>query len=222
MYLLMAVEVEQNPAFQSVATTINSPMDMVVPSGFFGDGFFADGTDTQCATTTKNQKLNGTQPLLDPEVTVKAKRRTFSAQYKRRILEKADRCIEPNFIGALLRREGLHSSNLTTPTGNGGLAGLQAKKLGSQKDEQATEMARLQGENARLHQQPTEHITESHVSPSGQAEIAATPVLAERSVGPHLRVTVPLFFPASIPGWVGSHSPPRRANGQGSPLPAQS
>ncbi|MBF0615068.1 MAG: hypothetical protein HQL92_07930 [Magnetococcales bacterium] len=49
----------------------------------------------------------------DPEVVEKARRRTFSAEYKRRILEKADRCTESGEIGSLLRREGLHSSHLT-------------------------------------------------------------------------------------------------------------
>ncbi|MBF0629189.1 MAG: hypothetical protein HQL91_13305, partial [Magnetococcales bacterium] len=38
----------------------------------------------------------------DPEVVEKARRRTFSAEYKRRILEKADRCTESGEIGSLL------------------------------------------------------------------------------------------------------------------------
>jgi transposase len=43
----------------------------------------------------------------DPEVVPKAKRRKFSAEYKRRILDEANSCTEPGQIGALLRREGL-------------------------------------------------------------------------------------------------------------------
>ena len=50
----------------------------------------------------------------DPKVVPKAKRRKFSADYKHRILEEADNCAEPGQIGALLRREGLYSSHLTT------------------------------------------------------------------------------------------------------------
>ena len=50
----------------------------------------------------------------DPEVVPKAKRRKFSAEYKRRILEEANDCAEPGQIGALLRREGLYSSHLST------------------------------------------------------------------------------------------------------------
>jgi transposase-like protein len=50
----------------------------------------------------------------DPEVPEKAARRRFTAEYKLRILREADRCAEPGALGALLRREGLYSSHLTT------------------------------------------------------------------------------------------------------------
>ncbi len=58
--------------------------------------------------------MNGERKRPDPEVSTKAKRRTFRAEYKRRILEDADGCTEPGELGVLLRREGLYSSNLTT------------------------------------------------------------------------------------------------------------
>jgi transposase-like protein len=48
----------------------------------------------------------------DPELVPRAKRRTFTAEYKARILAEADRCTEPGQIGELLRREGLYSSHL--------------------------------------------------------------------------------------------------------------
>ena len=48
------------------------------------------------------------------EVTEKAKRRAFTVEYKRKIVKEADACKEPGEIGALLRREGLYSSHLTT------------------------------------------------------------------------------------------------------------
>ena len=48
------------------------------------------------------------------EVTEKAKRRAFTAEYKRKIVKEADACSGPGEIGALLRREGLYSSHLTT------------------------------------------------------------------------------------------------------------
>ncbi len=49
----------------------------------------------------------------DPEVVVKAQRRQFSADYKKRVLAEADSAHESGAIGALLRREGLYSSHLT-------------------------------------------------------------------------------------------------------------
>jgi transposase-like protein len=70
---------------------------------------------------------------LDVEVVAKASRRRFTAEYKRKILREADACTAPGAIGALLRREGLYSSNLTTWRGQrerGELAGLTPKKRG--------------------------------------------------------------------------------------------
>src|SRR5881409_3599897 len=48
------------------------------------------------------------------EVTAKATRRRFTVEYKRKIVREADACKTPGAIGALLRREGLYSSHLTT------------------------------------------------------------------------------------------------------------
>ena len=42
------------------------------------------------------------------------RRRRFSAQYKLKILREADACMKPGEIGALLRREGLYTSHLST------------------------------------------------------------------------------------------------------------
>jgi transposase len=50
----------------------------------------------------------------DPEVTATAKRRQFSPSERRRILAAADRCNKNGEIGALLRREGIYSSQLAT------------------------------------------------------------------------------------------------------------
>ncbi len=50
----------------------------------------------------------------DPEVRAVAKRRQFSAAYKLSVLAQADEMTEPGAIGALLRREALYSSQLTT------------------------------------------------------------------------------------------------------------
>jgi transposase-like protein len=48
------------------------------------------------------------------EVVAKATRRRFTVEYKRAIVREADACKTPGAIGALLRREGLYSSHLTT------------------------------------------------------------------------------------------------------------
>ena len=50
----------------------------------------------------------------NPEVVAQAKRRRFTAEYKHRILTEADQAKGSGGIGALLRREGLYSSLLTT------------------------------------------------------------------------------------------------------------
>jgi transposase-like protein len=69
----------------------------------------------------------------DVQVAAKPKRRTYPAEYKRRILKEADACTAPGAIGALLRREGLYSSLLVEwrrARGRGELAALTAKKRG--------------------------------------------------------------------------------------------
>ncbi len=51
--------------------------------------------------------------LPNPEVRDRPVRRTYTAEYKRRIVAEADAASEPGVIGALLRREGLYSSLLS-------------------------------------------------------------------------------------------------------------
>ena len=101
---------------------------------------------------------NGTSSLAAPagaaseEVVARPTRRRFSAEYKLRILQEADHGA-PGEVGALLRREGLYSSHLTTwrkQRAVGDLAALAAKKRGPKVDPQAVELARLQRELAKL------------------------------------------------------------------------
>jgi transposase-like protein len=51
--------------------------------------------------------------LPDPELVERPRRRTFTVDYKRRILQEAASCQRPGEIGALLRREGLYTSHLS-------------------------------------------------------------------------------------------------------------
>ena len=91
----------------------------------------------------------------DPEVPERAKRRYFSAQYKLRVLEEADACQAPGEVGALLRREGLYSSQLTAwrrARREGSLQALSKPRgpQGRRRDPVASENERLRKENARL------------------------------------------------------------------------
>ena len=92
----------------------------------------------------------------DPEVPAKARRRQYSAAYKKRILEAADRCSAPGEIGAMLRREGLYSSLLSKwrqQRASGAASALEPKKRGRKArpvDPQAKRIAELERETVRL------------------------------------------------------------------------
>jgi transposase len=102
---------------------------------------------------------NGTNQAqrLDPEVLPKAKRRNYTASYKLWVLEEADKCRQqPGQIGALLRREGLYSSHLTTwqrQREAGQIAGLKPQKRGRKLDEERAEIHQLRHENKRITRQ---------------------------------------------------------------------
>ena len=93
--------------------------------------------------------------IVDPEVQSKARRRQFSAAYKRRILYEADKG-GPGAVASLLRREGLYSSHLNTwrkQRESGEISGLQPRKRGKKpapKNPLAGEVHRLERENRRL------------------------------------------------------------------------
>src|SRR5437899_10044500 len=87
----------------------------------------------------------------DVQVAAKPQRRSFTAEYKRRILKEADACTTPGAVGALLRREGLYSSHLVEwrrARARGELAALTPKKRGRKptpvdpRDRKLAELAR--------------------------------------------------------------------------------
>ena len=92
----------------------------------------------------------------DPEVREKPERRRFSADYKLRIVREAEQSTEPGEIGALLRREGLYSSQLgrwRKQYKEGALGALDVKKRGRKAvppNPLAQENQRLSRENRRL------------------------------------------------------------------------
>lgn len=95
-------------------------------------------------------------PGTDSEVVPRARRRQFSNADKRRILDAADRCTKPGEIGALMRREGVYSSSLSTWRRQrevADLAALAPQKRGPKPDEnraEALHIAQLTRENERL------------------------------------------------------------------------
>lgn len=93
---------------------------------------------------------------VDTEVVARARRRHFSNAEKRRILQAVDQCTQPGEIGALLRREGVYSSSLSTwrrQRDAADLAALAPHKRGPKIDPgraEAQHIAQLVRENERL------------------------------------------------------------------------
>ena len=94
---------------------------------------------------------------VETEVVAKARRRRFTATEKLRVLKEADGCTRLGELGALLRREGLYSSQLAAwraARKRGELAGLTPRSRGPKPQpvdprdrklaEQAREITRLQ------------------------------------------------------------------------------
>ena len=92
----------------------------------------------------------------DPEVRERAARRRFTAEYKLQVLRQADQCVGVGELGALIRREGLYSSHLTTwrrQREQGALVALAPKKRGRPTPPAsplARRVAELERDNARL------------------------------------------------------------------------
>src|SRR5450759_531458 len=119
----------------------------------------------------------GADPVLasrpDPEVVTKPKRRTYTAEYKQRILAEAAAAI-PGGVGALLRREGLYSSLLAywrRERANGILEALTPQKCGpkSKRHPMDEENQKLQRQNARL----AEELRKAHIIIDVQKKVAA-------------------------------------------------
>jgi len=106
--------------------------------------------------TESDEVQTKTSVVPDPEVTERAERRRFTAKYKLSVLQQADSCTEPGSIGAILRREGLYSSNLNTwrrQRDEGTLAALTPKQRGRKAaptDPMALENEQLRKDNTRL------------------------------------------------------------------------
>lgn len=114
-------------------------------------------------------------PGPDPEVVAGAKRRTFTAEYKQRILAEADAAsAQPGAVGALLRREGLYSSHLVAwrrERQAGILRGLTPHRRGpkSKSNPQEEEIQKLRRENQRL----TEQLRKAEIIMEVQKKVGA-------------------------------------------------
>jgi transposase len=118
----------------------------------------------------------GTDPKVhpDPEVVAQAKRRSFTAEYKHHILTEADQAKGSGGVGALLRREGLYSSLLTTwrrERETGVRQALAPQKRGpkSKRDPIAEHVQKLQRDNDRL----TEQLRKAEIVIDVQKKVAA-------------------------------------------------
>ena len=111
----------------------------------------------------------------DPEVVAKAKRRTYTAEYKQRILLEAESAAATRGgLGALLRREGLYSSLLTywrRERAQGVLEALTPQKRGPKSKHQPLEEEnqKLRRQNARL----TEDLRKAQIIIDVQKKVAA-------------------------------------------------
>jgi transposase-like protein len=113
--------------------------------------------ETQDEVADETGAQGGVEPpgvAPDPEVVARPKRRTFTAEYKLRILEETDEAAEGQ-IGRILRREGLYSSLLAEwrkARRDGVLAGLcrtrGPKKKAPNPDRKR--VRKLERENERL------------------------------------------------------------------------
>lgn len=102
---------------------------------------------------SENPNSTVKEAMPNTEVVVKAKRKRFTATEKLRILREVDACQGSGEVGALLRREGIYSSYLTTwrrQRERGELDGLSPHKRGPKPNPEAIELAKLRREHERL------------------------------------------------------------------------
>ena len=102
-----------------------------------------------------SENSNGSVKEVMPntEVVAKARRKRFTAAEKLRILREVEACRGSGEIGALMRREGIYSSYLTTWRKQrelGELDGLSPHKRGPKPNPEAIELAKLRREHERL------------------------------------------------------------------------
>lgn len=138
---------------------MRTPATEVVPmADGRGAARSADPADGAATSSGPAPSVRPAAGVPDPEVPEKAARRRFTAEYKLRILRDAEGCGTPGAIGALLRREGLYSSHLTTwrqQQEQGVLEALSPRTRGRRaaaSQPLVRRIAELERELARLHE----------------------------------------------------------------------
>jgi len=105
--------------------------------------------------TPKDKAVDGSIPNPEVRADKPKKRRTLTAKYKLQILREAEACKDkPGELGALLRREGLYSSHLSTwrkERDQGKLSGTHETKRGPKRKQ-----SELEEENAKLREENEE------------------------------------------------------------------
>jgi transposase-like protein len=101
------------------------------------------------------ERVTGEQERPDPEVPERARRRTFTAQYKQDVLAACEAAPEGE-KGAILRREGLCSSLISEwrrARDAGALAGLRQPRGRPAADPRDARIAQLERDKAKLEQE---------------------------------------------------------------------
>jgi transposase len=131
-----------------------------------------------------NHDNTGKVACRDSEVLEKPVRRQFTAAYKLEMVEAAERCTELGQIGALLRREGLYSSQLSTwrnQRQQGQLQALNDNKRGRKATiphpvQQELEQLRRENQHLRHKMQQAELIIDIQKKASQLMGISLSPI----------------------------------------------
>ena len=150
-------------------------LGVVLSSGGSAVAERSEGERSEPRRSGATAEAGAAPTAVDPEVVAKAKRRTFTAEYKQRILQEADgAAATPGGVGALLRREGLYSSHLVSwrrERSQGIQEALTPRKRGrkSQHNPLEEENQKLRRQNARL----TEDLRKANIIIEVQKKVAA-------------------------------------------------
>ena len=128
-----------------------------------GAGLFVEGAEGE-RNEMPGVHAAGEGSRPDPELAERARRRKFTAAYKLRILREAATATKPGEIAAMLRREGLYTSHLTSwrkQQDAGALAGLEPRKRGPSGP--SPEQVELRAVRARLERTEADLVTARRV-----------------------------------------------------------